>query len=165
MAEIGQADRARAHNAIAAAVERRQGFTVLHLRYGIAEDALAELVLLGWRPPVEARDLGKIIWETSRADEGSISATGADIIASALLASNLIGSARRAPVQSSGKAMPAGTISWGEHEQAWRGYLGRYPGSARAQDPDRIAQRGGFSRAELVMFLGHQPVTFEEARS
>lgn len=34
--------------------------------------------------------LGKIIWETSRADEGTISVTGANIVARALLASDLL---------------------------------------------------------------------------
>lgn len=54
----------------------------------IIEALLAE----GWRPPepVNPSDreaLGKIIWETSRADEASISATGANIVADAILAS------------------------------------------------------------------------------
>ena len=36
--------------------------------------------------PVTREDIGKVIWETSRADEGSISATGANIVADAILA-------------------------------------------------------------------------------
>lgn len=53
----------------------------------------------------------------------------------------------------------AGTVSWVEHEAAWRTYAARY---GRDQSAERIAERGGFSYGELVMFLGHKPETWKE---
>lgn len=38
--------------------------------------------------------LGKLIWETSHADEGTISATGANIVAQAILASDFVAQIR-----------------------------------------------------------------------
>lgn len=40
-----------ASNHIAAAVESVQGFTVLDVRYAIADEVLAALIALGWREP------------------------------------------------------------------------------------------------------------------
>jgi len=74
-------------------------------------------------------------------------------------------SERRAPVQATGfkirdpKYRPPGTVGWAEHEEAWRAYAGRY---GRQQSAERIAERGGFSRGELVTFLGREPSTFKE---
>lgn len=42
-----------------------------------------------------AGSLGRIIWETSRADEATISATGANIVARAILASDWLDAVRR----------------------------------------------------------------------
>jgi hypothetical protein len=75
---------------------------------------------------------------------------------------------RRAPVQESGHRLyrdgrykPPGTVSWTEHEEAWRAYAKRY---GHQQSAERIAERGGFSRGELVTFLGREPATFVEHR-
>jgi len=69
---------------------------------------------------------------------------------------------RRAPVQAdhvgrSGDGSGPGTISWAEHEQAWRKYAGRH---GAGQSAERIAERGGFGYAELQLFLGHDPETW-----
>lgn len=72
---------------------------------------------------------------------------------------------RRAPVQGDGhargavKARPPGSVSWTEHAEAWLAYSARY---GNHQSAERIAERGGFSRGELVMFLGREPSTFKE---
>ena|SRR3990167_5343855 len=50
-----------------------------------------------------------------------------------------------APVQGSA----SGRIAWPLHELAWQEYARRYPG----QTAKRLAERGGFSWAELVEFL------------
>ena len=55
-------------------------------------------------------------------------------------------------------AMPAGTVSWDEHAEAWESYARRY---GRQQSAERMAERGGFSYGELVMFLGRKPTTWE----
>jgi hypothetical protein len=86
---------------------------------------------------------------------------------------------RRAPVQASRRELDAngysngpprpssapgtvpGTISWEEHEQAWREYARRY---GTSQSAERLAQRGGFSWWELVDYLGHEPTTWEMHR-
>jgi hypothetical protein len=73
---------------------------------------------------------------------------------------------RRAPVQADvrrdagdrSKALKPGTISWGEHEVAWRAYAERH---GRDQSAERMAERGGFSYGELIMFLGHEPATWQ----
>lgn len=69
---------------------------------------------------------------------------------------------RRAPVQSSriyGSRIeiPAGTVSWGEHTEAWESYRARYGSD---QSAERIAERGGFSYLELVIFLRSPPTTW-----
>ena len=51
----------------------------------------------------------------------------------------------------------AGTITWDEHVKAWKGYAVMFPG----QSAERMAERGGFSWLELVLFLRHEPVTWE----
>ncbi|MFS0885201.1 hypothetical protein [Aeromicrobium sp. 179-A 4D2 NHS] len=48
--------------------------------------ALAHLASLSDPTGVEYPDVAKVVWETSRADEGTISATGANHVAKALLA-------------------------------------------------------------------------------
>lgn len=69
---------------------------------------------------------------------------------------------RRAPVQGDrgryGKAPggPPGTISWAEHEEAWRDYHKRYS----YQDAETIAARGGFGYWELCDHLGYEPKTW-----
>jgi hypothetical protein len=47
-----------------------------------------------------------------------------------------------------------GTISWEEHEEAYLGYAKRFPSSARDQDAEKIAQRGGFGYWEATEYLG-----------
>lgn len=53
--------------------------------------------------------------------------------------------------------IPAGWVTWEEHEEAWRGYHATYPNH---QDAARIAQRGGFGYRELCQFLGRPPTTW-----
>jgi hypothetical protein len=82
---------------------------------------------------------------------------------------------KRANVQSSGKKYPRGeyrrdphapvtlykpdgTIAWWEHEKAWETYAKKY---GRDQSALRIHERWGFSYSELMMFLGHEPETWE----
>lgn len=77
---------------------------------------------------------------------------------------------RRVPVQASldyyrhprGRPEHApGTIGWDEHLEAWSEYARRY---GAGQSATRIAERGGFCREELRMFLGREPDTFEPAQ-
>ena len=77
---------------------------------------------------------------------------------------------RRAPVQGEGAWYLAdgdkrkegskrpGTISWEEHEEAWRAYAERY---GKEQSAERIAQRGGFGYFELQLLLKRDPQTWE----
>lgn len=58
-----------------------------------------------------------------------------------------------------GVIRPPGTISWPEHLEAWKGYDKRYPGGH--QDAARIAERGGFAYAELVLYFGREPSTWK----
>ena len=60
---------------------------------------------------------------------------------------------RRVPVQSSQRQnMPAGTVEWWAHYDAWRNYT-RYHHS---QSAERVEERGGFSYGELQCALaGH----------
>lgn len=70
--------------------------------------------------------------------------------------------ARRAPVQSVlGRAtpLPAGTIAWTEHVEAWTEYARRF---GRDQSAERIAERGGFGMLELCSFLGRPPRTWRQ---
>lgn len=53
--------------------------------------------------------------------------------------------------------IPDGTISWEEHEEAWRAYDAKYH---CGQSAERMAERHGFSYSELCMFLGHEPRTW-----
>jgi hypothetical protein len=64
----------------------------------------------------------------------------------------------RAPVQGDRGHPLAGTISWVEHLEAFLEYARRY---GRSQSVERIAERGGFSYGELLLFLGHAPTTWE----
>lgn len=54
-----------------------------------------------------------------------------------------------------------GTVAWWEHEEAWLGYRKRFPSSARDQDAEMIARRGGFSYNEMTEYLGHEPTTWQ----
>lgn len=71
---------------------------------------------------------------------------------------------RRAPVQSDeGKPKDQqkrgpGTIAWIEHLTAWSAYAAKY---GTGQSAERLAERGGFGYGELIMFLGHEPTTWE----
>lgn len=53
-----------------------------------------------------------------------------------------------------------GTVAWWEHEEAWVDYARRYPYAGSRQDAERVAERGGFSYAELTNHLGHEPTTW-----
>jgi hypothetical protein len=52
----------------------------------------------------------------------------------------------------------AGTVAWAEHLRAYDDYAKRY---GRDQSAERLAERGGFGYAEMVMHLGHDPSTWE----
>lgn len=60
------------------------------------------------------------------------------------------------PVQADG-VLPGGTVSWEEQYKAWEAYVKQHPG----QSAERIAERGGFTYAELVDWLGYYPKTWE----
>jgi len=69
---------------------------------------------------------------------------------------------RRAPVQAEhhrtpGLRVPAGTMSWAEHEEVWRAYQAKYHGH---QDAECIARRGGFGRQEAETLLGRHLKTW-----
>lgn len=65
---------------------------------------------------------------------------------------------KRAPVQSdSDYKKSAGSITWEEHLLAWTSYASRYSG----QSAERMAERGGFSYGELLMYLGREPTTWQ----
>lgn len=69
--------------------------------------------------------------------------------------------APRAPVQVTwerGRVVrQAGTIAWSEHVEAWTTYDAK---CRCGQSAERIAERGGFSYEELVLFLGREPETW-----
>lgn len=78
-------------------------------------------------------------------------------------------SERRAPVQGEGVSAkyaeltgdtyyPYGTISWDEHVEVWAAYHKQHPNH---QDAEMIAQRGGFSYREIILFTGHEPTTWK----
>ncbi len=75
---------------------------------------------------------------------------------------------KRAPVQGDPRHVTSrerkgpGTISWEEHLEAWNGYAAEY---GTSQTATRMAERGGFSYGELLMFLKHEPRTWEPART
>lgn len=67
---------------------------------------------------------------------------------------------KRAPVQGDyhrESRRAAGTITWAEHLEAYAKYAAEYGSS---QSAARLAERGGFSYGELIMFLGHEPTTW-----
>lgn len=72
---------------------------------------------------------------------------------------------RRAPVQGDVYGVKggrgAGSIAWSEHLLAYTGYAREF---GRSQTADRLADRGGFSYAELVRYLGREPTTWQPAR-
>ncbi len=55
-----------------------------------------------------------------------------------------------------------GTISWAEHEEAYREYARRY---GTSQSAERLAERAGFGWFELCEFLGHEPRTWKPVGS
>lgn len=78
----------------------------------------------------------------------------------------------KAPVQSSHRRIinehyhsepdpnphPSGWIDWAEHCEAWD----KYNLIGTSQSAEKMAERWGFSYAELVWFLGHEPKTWRE---
>lgn len=70
---------------------------------------------------------------------------------------------KRAPVQGERRwprgrlRRGPGTVSWEEHEKAWRDYASKHSG----QSAELIAERGGFSYGELTEHLGYEPKTWE----
>ena len=73
---------------------------------------------------------------------------------------------RRAPVQATyhpqfSRRIPAGTIAWDEHVEAWEAYAKKY---GRDQSAERMAERAGFSREELTTLLGRPPSTWRPVR-
>ena len=74
---------------------------------------------------------------------------------------------RRAPMQADSRTEknprphPAGTVAWSEFLLAMAEYTRQY---GTQQGPERMAERGGLSWGELVMFLGRDPETWEPLR-
>lgn len=67
----------------------------------------------------------------------------------------------RVPVQAEPKLKKGpGTVDWSEHKMAHTAYAAKY---GAHQSAEMIAQRGGFSYGELVMFLEHEPETWVPA--
>ncbi len=65
----------------------------------------------------------------------------------------------RVPVQGNDEwGKEYGSVAWWEHVKAWE------KGYGFDQTALRIAQRGGFSYAEIVYSLGHEPTTWEPGR-
>ncbi len=63
-----------------------------------------------------------------------------------------------APVQGDREPKrPAGVVAWWEHAEAWEDYAKRY---GRDQSAERLAERAGFSYAELTDHLKHEPTTW-----
>jgi hypothetical protein len=54
--------------------------------------------------------------------------------------------------------IPAGTISWEEHLEAWEAYANRF--GRTYQSAERIDERQGFGFYELCDLLGHKPTTW-----
>jgi len=65
---------------------------------------------------------------------------------------------RRAPVQGD-DTHGSGSISYREHLQAHSGYTARF--GSGCQSTERLAAPSGFSYSELLMFLGHEPKTWQ----
>ncbi len=68
---------------------------------------------------------------------------------------------KRAPVQGARVlriTIPAGTVDWSEHLEAWEKYAARH---GRDQSAERIAERDGFGLLELLCYLGRPPKTWE----
>jgi hypothetical protein len=55
-------------------------------------------------------------------------------------------------------SLPAGTITWAEHLEAWYAYDRKW---RCGQTAERLAERGGFSFNELCELLGHAPTTWQ----
>lgn len=74
---------------------------------------------------------------------------------------------RRANVQASDYShadnyVPAGTVAWWEHEEAWQAYSRLF---GTSQSAERIHQRSGFCYRELTDLLGHKPITWVARQS
>jgi len=57
---------------------------------------------------------------------------------------------------------PPGTISWGEHLEAYAAHAAKCGGG---DPPGLIAHRGGFAYGELCELLGHEPTTWVENKT
>lgn len=57
------------------------------------------------------------------------------------------------PIQADSPSEPRTYIPWWLAEVAYQGYAKAYPSSARQQSLIRLAQRGGFGRAELLSLI------------
>lgn len=77
---------------------------------------------------------------------------------------------RRAPVQGDDcwylphrypNAKPPGTIAWSEYLSIYEVYAKRY---GRDQSPERLAERGGFGYAEIVLITGKEPTTWQKKK-
>jgi hypothetical protein len=63
------------------------------------------------------------------------------------------GDCRPFPIQADNPFKPRCTIPWWLAEIAFKGYAKLYPSSARNQPLERLAERGGFGREEVVMLI------------
>lgn len=57
------------------------------------------------------------------------------------------------PIQGHGHAEKPSTVPWWLAQVAYEGYAKLFPGSARSQSLERLAERGGFGREELVRLI------------
>ena len=74
-----------------------------------------------------------------------------------------LGNARRA--ERDGREFRSkGYVTWEEAEEAYAEYARIYPGSARQQSLERLAERAGFGWSEIESLLGH-PATREQPYS
>lgn len=68
---------------------------------------------------------------------------------------------RRVNVQAKRDA-PPGTMTWSEHCEVWEAYAKTLPGGC--QSAERIADRGGFGKAEAEKLIGRPLRTWEPRR-
>lgn len=59
------------------------------------------------------------------------------------------------------RGAPPGTMTWSEHCEVWEAYAKR---GHRSQDAERIADRGGFGKAEAEKLIGRPLRTWEPRR-
>ncbi len=57
------------------------------------------------------------------------------------------------PVQREGRGKEACTIPWWLAEVVYAGYSAQSPQSAKLQSLERMAERGGFGREEVLVYL------------